>query len=201
MSRQALLDRRPEVRTVPPRFVCLDPSPRWRISARQSRCAPVHRTRTASDQFSPAPCLLFSPRCPTPLTGASVGLNTLDHLSPWLGLLVGVTPTRLERPLRCSPVFNLAPMAKAPPSSLSAPPHRSWPTPATSDPLKPAPTSSPVISLPPTGAAPPEIVNPPTFDLNCLSLIQWPRSLGTGPCGRPCPWVPLSCAPGTGSDW
>jgi hypothetical protein len=116
-SRQALLERYPEVRNCPHTFFL----PRFLYLCGELELVgalpPIRRNRTASGRFSPTACLLFSPRCPTPLTGAYVGLGALDHPSPRSGLLAGVTPTHPERPLRRLPASSPVLTAKTPPSS------------------------------------------------------------------------------------
>jgi hypothetical protein len=105
-------------------------------------------------------CLLFGPRCPKPLTKARTGLGALNHPSLRPRLLVGVTLTRLEHPLRCSPVSSPALMDNTLPSRSLGPPHWSWTTPVTPDPLEPVPSLSPAISPPLTGVAPPKAIIP-----------------------------------------
>jgi hypothetical protein len=70
-------------------------------------------------QPRPFPC--FGPRCSSPLTGASTSLGAPDSPSPQLGLLAGVTPTRLKLSLCHSLVSSLVLTAETPPSSSSGP--------------------------------------------------------------------------------
>lgn len=131
------------------------------IRARQTFATSVRRTRTAFGRFSPTTCLLFDPRCPSPLPGACAGLGALDHYYPRAGLLIGVTSTCPGRPLHRSPASIPTPTAKTLPSSSSDSPHWSWPAPVTSDPLKPTHALSLVTSPPRMRAMPPEAINTP----------------------------------------
>jgi hypothetical protein len=73
-------------------------------------------------------------RCSRSLTGGRASLSAHNSPSPWLGLLIGVTPTRLERPLPHSLVSSPVLMCGTLPSSSPGPPHYSWPTSATQTP-------------------------------------------------------------------
>ena len=114
-------EHRPEVRNHPRAFLALVSFPQRRISARRSRCAPVHRACSTSGRFSPAPCMCFGPRHPTPLIGACAGFGTPDHPSTRPRFLAGVPPTCPERPLCHSPASSSALTARTPPSSSSGP--------------------------------------------------------------------------------